>query len=160
MPLPVALPQVQDGSVISGLLSCFGELFTASIAPGWPQHQQQQQHVPSAASPAASLDGNGGSPRSAAAETAVPQAIVTLQNNEVTRVRAELEAAAFESAVPPRIAVRLLHMLLLAVVHKFSGSGEGSSKRLAKLNKVCWVFECWLAGGCATGCVLNARDVA
>jgi hypothetical protein len=64
---------------------------------------------------------------------AVPQAIVTLRNNEVTRVKANLEAASFESAVSPRIAVRLLHMLVLAVAHKF---GSGSSKRLEIIHKV------------------------
>jgi hypothetical protein len=71
-------------------------------------------------------------------DSAVPQAVVTLRNNEVTRVRANLEAASFESVVSPRIAVRLLHMLVLAIAHKF---GSGSSKRLEVIHKVS-VLEC------------------
>jgi hypothetical protein len=77
---------------------------------------------------------------------------MTLANSEITHVRAELEGAAFESAVPPRSAVRLLHMLALALAHKFGGGGGGgsSSKRLQRLNKVCGVRSMWcsiVAGG-------------
>jgi hypothetical protein len=68
--------------------------------------------------------------------------MLSVRNNDVTRVRAELESASFVSAVPPRIAVRLLHIAALAVVLKFlssssnDGSGSSSSKRLEYVNKV------------------------
>jgi hypothetical protein len=118
--------------LLSGLLACFGQLFTATVAPGWRQQQQQQGSLL-----ATSLDGRIGSSSAEAGDeeaAAAPQTIVTLRNNEITRVKANLEAASFESAVSPRIAVRLLHMLVLAVAHKF---GSGSSKRLELIHKVC-----------------------
>lgn len=119
---------LQDAGLLGGLLGCFGQLFTATIAPGWPTQTQDNSLL------AASKEMHSSSCNSSSADgTAAPQAIVTLRNNEVTRVKANLEAAAFESAVSPRIAVRLLHMLVLAVAHKF---GSGSSKRLEIIHKV------------------------
>jgi hypothetical protein len=120
-------PSLQDANLLGGLLGCFGQLFTATVAPGWPSQQQDSLLT-------ASMETGGtGSSSNGADSAGAPQAIVTLRNNEVTRVKANLEAASFESAVSPRIAVRLLHMLLLAVVHKF---GSGSSKRLEVIHKV------------------------
>lgn len=121
----VCVSAFQDAGLLSGLLGCFGQLFTATVAPGWAPQQQDSLYTAAADpdnSASSTTDGD-----------VAPQAIVTLRNNEVTRVKANLEAAAFESAVSPRIAVRLLHMLLLAVAHKF---GSGSSKRLEVIHKV------------------------
>ena len=118
--------------VVHHQLGCFGQLFMATVAPGWPVQQQDSLL-------AASVDGGGtgGSISSCGGGTSPsnPQAIMTLHSNEVIRVKANLEAASFESAMSPRIAVRLLHMLLLAVAvaHKF---GSGSSKRLEVIHKV------------------------
>lgn len=139
------LPNEQQGpGLLSGLLGCFGQLFTATVAPGWPSQQQDSLLAASTADLAAgssssvggggSIDGGGGNDGSNSSSQ--PQAILTLRNNEITRVKADVEAASFESAVSPRIAVRLLHMLLLAVAHKF---GDGSSKRLEVIHKVRWM---------------------
>lgn len=116
---------LQDAGLLSGLLGCFGQLFTATVAPGWAPQQQDSLYTAAADPGISTISTTDGD--------LAPQAIVTLRNNEVTRVKANLEAAAFESAVSPRIAVRLLHMLLLAVAHKF---GSGSSKRLEVIHKV------------------------
>ncbi len=68
--------------MVGSLLGCFGNLFTASLAPGRP----------SDVAPGADV-------------SVSPKCVVTLKNSEVTRVRADLESAMFESRVPPRIAV-------------------------------------------------------
>lgn len=121
--------------MLSGLLGCFGQLFTATVAPGWPL---QTEDSLLGASTELLFGSNSGSNGGDGGGGPAPQAIVTLRNNEVTRVKANVEAASFESAVSPRIAVRLLHMLLLAVVHKF---GSGSSKRLELIHKVMFLLS-------------------
>jgi hypothetical protein len=130
----------QDSGLLGGVLACFGQLFTATIAPGWPSQQDSSLLAASMdMGTNSSSSGNSTAAVDAAATTAaagagaVPQAIVTVRNNEVTRVKAALEAACFESSVSPRIAVRLLHMLVLAIAYKF---GDGSSKRLEVIHKV------------------------
>jgi hypothetical protein len=123
---PLTVLSLQDAGMLTGLLDCFGQLFTATVAPGWPTNLQE-----SSAQMATSASHDGAS--TSTDDSAVPQAVITLRNNEVTRVRANLEAASFESVVSPRIAVRLLHMLVLAIAHKF---GSGSSKRLEVIHKV------------------------
>lgn len=133
---------LQDAGLLGGVLACFGQLFTATIAPGWPSSQQDGGSLLAASMEMGGSSGSSGvTAEYAAAAAAVPQAIVTVRNNEVTRVKAALEAASFESAVSPRIAVRLLHMLVLATAHKF---GSGSSKRLEVIHKVCvYVLVCF-----------------
>lgn len=45
--------------------------------------------------------------------------MLTMRNNDVTRVRADIESALFHSAVPPRIAIRLLHVLAASAAVNF-----------------------------------------
>lgn len=122
---------LQDPNLVGGLLSCFGKLFTATLAPGW---QQQADTSESDQQPAGNSNGSGSSTENGGSSSSEkPCAMLTVRNNDVTRVRAELDSASFVSAVPPRVVVRLLHIVVLAVVHKFLNA---SGKRLAYVNKV------------------------
>lgn len=100
---------VQDVKLLGGLLSCFGNLFTASLAHGWP------------------LDASEGD------EGVAPRCMLTVKNNDVTRVRAELESVLFQSQVSPRIAVRLLQGVFLGMAQRF---GQLSRKHLTWLDTV------------------------
>lgn len=104
--------------MLAGLLPCFGPLFSASFAPGWAPLQP------------GGGDANGAEQQAADGQ---PQAVLAVANSDVTQLRAELEAASFCSAVPPRIAVRLLGVVAAAAALKFAGSGP---ERLARLHKV------------------------
>jgi hypothetical protein len=104
-------PQGADASRVSAsLLSCFGDLFSARLAPEWPSDLDQAAAAASGAPPPG------------------PRAAVSLQTNDVTRARVELESAAFESSLAPRAAARLLHAFAGAVAAKFFGA---TGKRLA-----------------------------
>jgi hypothetical protein len=59
-----------------------------------------------------------------------PRGCVSVSTSDVARAFMELESAAFESAVSPRAAVRLLHALLAALAEKFTAA---SRSRLAWL---------------------------
>jgi hypothetical protein len=149
---------------VGGLLGCFGQLFTANIAPGWQKAgsaaadslSRSSSSASAAAAAAANADASSSSTGAAGEQKSdqqqAPCGMLTVRNNDITRVRAELESASFVSAVAPRIAVRLLHIVALAVVLKFlSGDGSSSSsssKRLEYVNKVSWglslrCFVCW-----------------
>jgi hypothetical protein len=134
-----AIVLLQDAQVIGGLLGCFGQLFTATLAPGWTEQAAAAAEAADVTSggavPAApdNLAAGGSSGNGGGSSTASPQAVLTVSNNDVTRVRANLEAASFESAVPPSTAVRLLQVVCLAVALKFFDS---SSKRMTWLSKV------------------------
>ncbi|KAF6255279.1 hypothetical protein COO60DRAFT_1702917 [Scenedesmus sp. NREL 46B-D3] len=153
--------QVADANLVGGLLGCFGQLFTANLAPGWQQpggcSDSLSRSSSSSASAAAPATGAAGASGTASADAGSsdgaagaqksdqqqePCGMLTVRNNDITRVRAELESASFVSAVAPRIAVRLLHIVALAVVLKFFSGGTGSSssssgsKRLEYVNKV------------------------
>lgn len=64
------------------LLGCYGDLFTASMDMGWR----------------AQSDADGAAQR--------PCCMMTVQSNEITRLRAEVEGLWFQSTVSPRLAVR------------------------------------------------------
>jgi hypothetical protein len=138
---------------VGGLLGCFGQLFTANLAPGWqkagPSSDSLSRSNASAAAAAANADASSSSHGAAGEQKSEQQQepcrMLTVKNNDITRVRAELDSASFVSAVAPRIAVRLLHIVALAVVLKFftgdssgaTGAGSSSSsKRLEYVNKV------------------------
>jgi hypothetical protein len=154
--LLLLLLSLQDANLVGGLLGCFGQLFTAHLAPGWQKPGTSSDSLSrssssaSAAAAAANADASGSSNGAAGEQKSdqqrEPCGMLTVKNNDITRVRAELDSASFVSAVAPRIAVRLLHIVALAVVLKFfsgdgssgaSGAGSSSSsKRLDYVNKV------------------------
>jgi hypothetical protein len=167
---------LQDANLVGGLLGCFGQLFTANLAPGWQKPgtssdslSRSSSSTSAAAAAAANADAssssNGAAGEQKSDQQQEPCGMLTVKNNDITRVRAELDSASFVSAVAPRIAVRLLHIVALAVVLKFfSGVGSGaagagnsssSCKRLDYVNKVGMV-NCL----CKFHCLLQtARDV-
>jgi uncharacterized membrane protein YgcG len=59
-----------------------------------------------------------------------PRGCVSVATNDVARAFFELESAAFESALSPRVAVRLLHALAAGLAAKFL---EASGRRLSWL---------------------------
>ncbi|WIA20415.1 hypothetical protein OEZ85_004831 [Tetradesmus obliquus] len=139
---------IQDANLVGGLLGCFGQLFTATLAPGWQKDSpgaaadslSRSSSSASAAAAAANIDISSGKEADQKSDQlqqkSEPCGMLTVRNNDVTRVRAELESASFVSAVAPRIAVRLLHIVALAVVLKFLPGSGSSSKRLEYVNKV------------------------
>jgi hypothetical protein len=171
----------QDANLVGGLLGCFGQLFTATLAPGWQKSaaasSDSLSRSSSSASAAAAATANADVSSAAASAAAVEQksdqqepcGMLTVKNNDITRVRAELESASFVSAVAPRIAVRLLHIVALAVVLKFlsgsdntSSSSSSSRKRLEYVNKVKTVRLCTLCMPFTTSndyCSFGKRDI-
>jgi len=95
------------GDVLSSLVGCFGDLFSASVAPTWTAGE-----------------GEGGD------GAASQKLLVSVRNNAVTRVRADVESLLLLSAVPPRTAVRLLHVLMAAGARRFRGLPAESLKTL------------------------------
>uniref|UniRef100_A0A383VKR7 Uncharacterized protein n=1 Tax=Tetradesmus obliquus TaxID=3088 RepID=A0A383VKR7_TETOB len=164
---------IQDANLVGGLLGCFGQLFTATLAPGWQKDAagaaadslSRSSSSASAAAVAANpavattdiCSGNGADQKSDQ-QKSEPCGMLTVRNNDVTRVRAELESASFVSAVAPRIAVRLLHIVALAVVLKFLPGSGSSSKRLEYVNKVFGHIAEYLGRDCLD--LLLCLDVA
>lgn len=107
--------------LIANLSESYGQLFTASLAT---QCQQQQG--------AASLACNGQPQHSVG--------VLQIATNDMTCIRAGLEHASFASAVTPGAAVRLAHIVVLAVALKFLGS---NNKSLGKINQVLAAGPCF-----------------
>lgn len=104
---------LQDANLVSSLLGCFGNLFTTTLDTAWCQDP------PDAAS---------GAPGSEAL-----RCVLRVANNDITRVRCDLESALFQSCLAPAITIRLLHAVALAVAHKLQ---QVSGKHLRWLDKV------------------------
>lgn len=115
--------QTGDAPLVSALLGCFGDLLRADLSPAWPSDLEQS------AAAASGLPPPG------------PRCSASVTTNDVTRARVELEAAAFESALAPRVAARLLHALAVAAAEKFTGA---SGRRLVWLEALFGYLEEYL----------------
>ena len=67
-------------------------------------------------------------PPTAAPPPALPActAVRVLQNNDVTRVRADVAGLWFQSSVSPRLAVRVLQAVVIAIILKFHAADSYS----------------------------------
>ncbi|GLC71375.1 hypothetical protein PLESTF_001108700 [Pleodorina starrii] len=91
------------GDIAGRLLGCYGDLFTASLDLGWR--------------PNSDSDGS-------AAQR--PCCMLTVASNDITRLRAEVEGLWFQSTVSPRLAVRVLQAVVIALVLKFHSADSYS----------------------------------
>ncbi|KXZ48833.1 hypothetical protein GPECTOR_25g418 [Gonium pectorale] len=91
------------GADIAGrLLGCYGDLFGASLDLGWR--------------PESEADG--------AAQRAC--CMLSVASNDITRLRADVEGLWFQSSVSPRLAVRVLQAVVIALVLKFHAADSYS----------------------------------
>ncbi|GBF98523.1 hypothetical protein Rsub_11514 [Raphidocelis subcapitata] len=115
--------------IAASLLGCFGDLLRAELTPTWPSDAEA-----AAAAAAAAQDGAGDA-AAAPAAAPPPRAAVALATNDVCRARLDVDALAFESAIPPRAAARLLQALTVAVAERFWGAGRPRVEWLGALFK-------------------------
>lgn len=74
-------PPLLNSDLLAGrLLGCFGDLFSASMDIGWRSEPEADGSCP-------------------------PRCMLTIANNDVSRVRAQVESLLFQSCVSPRLAV-------------------------------------------------------
>ncbi|KAG2489303.1 hypothetical protein HYH03_012135 [Edaphochlamys debaryana] len=92
-----------SADIAGRLLGCYGDLFTASLDTGFR--------------PVSDDDG----------AVQKPCCMLTVQSNEVTRLRADVEGLWFQSWVPPpKLAVRVLQAVVIALVLKFHAADSYS----------------------------------
>ncbi|MEW5318825.1 MAG: hypothetical protein WDW38_010011 [Sanguina aurantia] len=96
-----------DSGMVGRLLGCYGDLFTTSMDMGWG----------SGAAAAAAGEGEEEAARK-------PRCMLTVASNEITRVRADIDSLVFQSKLPPRITVRLLHAVVVGLLLKFHSPGS------------------------------------
>ena len=70
---------VEQGGVVGKLLGCFGDLFSAQLDIGWPDRNQTNAEAERGSFP--------------------PKCMLTVKNNDVSRVRAEVESLMFQVRV-------------------------------------------------------------
>lgn len=89
-----ASPFPSDVKLASQLLSCFGDLFTTSLDVGWRSEPEADGSNPC-------------------------RCMLTVSNNDVTRVRADVESLMFQSSVSPKLAVRMLYTVVANIMLRF-----------------------------------------
>ena len=104
--------------MLGSLLGCYGSLFTTCLDTAWvPENPNAAEANSSSSQP----------------QQESLRYVVSIANNEITRVKCDLESVLFQSCLAPRIAVRLLHAVAVAVAQKV---WKMSGKQLVWLDKV------------------------